>query len=235
MPKTQCPNCQREDQVSALMAKMPILCKTCGTRVVVQSEAGAPEGVMPAPVSALEPPRSKLADFVSTIVKEAEITPANSPPNPRQSTPLPKQPIDPEIQQALEVLRTKGLAPLWKRFAARVIENLIITMAIYLPLLLVQFISNGVVMMFLWSGSVFTTLAVQVYFLAKNKSIGKALLGIAIYRPNGERVGLFRILVMRELVTYLLGGIPILDWVTIFGDERRCLHDRIADTIVLED
>ena len=72
------------------------------------------------------------------------------------------------------------------------------------------------------------------------QTIGKKVLGIKIVRSNGDRIGLGRIIGMRILPMSLLGAIPYLgglislaDSLVIFGAERRCLHDMIADTIVI--
>lgn len=74
------------------------------------------------------------------------------------------------------------------------------------------------------------------------QTIGKKVLGIKIVRSNGDRIGLGRIIGMRILPIGLLGAIPyvgglisLADSLTIFGAERRCLHDMIADTIVITD
>jgi uncharacterized RDD family membrane protein YckC len=73
------------------------------------------------------------------------------------------------------------------------------------------------------------------------QTIGKRALDIAVVRSNGEPVALSRYIVLRVLVLGLLGMIPVvgrfvglIDALLIFGKERRCLHDLIADTIVVD-
>jgi len=59
---------------------------------------------------------------------------------------------------------------------------------------------------------------------------------------DGSDAGLARIFWMRNVVgIFLIGMIPVvgsfyglIDPLFIFGDERRCLHDMIADTKVIE-
>jgi len=72
------------------------------------------------------------------------------------------------------------------------------------------------------------------------QTIGKKLLGIRIVRSDGARVGLLRVVFIRALPVTLLGMIPLigplfslLDPLLIFRDNRRCLHDQIADTVVV--
>jgi uncharacterized RDD family membrane protein YckC len=66
------------------------------------------------------------------------------------------------------------------------------------------------------------------------------MLGIKIVRNDGSRAGLGRIFWLRMFVPGLVGAIPLvgglfglIDPLFIFGEEKRCLHDLIADTIVV--
>lgn len=74
----------------------------------------------------------------------------------------------------------------------------------------------------------------------RGQTIGKAVLGIRIVRDDGGRAGPGRLLGIRYGVGYALMIIPIIgqvyafiDVLFIFGRKRRCLHDLIADTIVV--
>jgi uncharacterized RDD family membrane protein YckC len=86
-------------------------------------------------------------------------------------------------------------------------------------------------------------IVVNCILLSRNaQTIGKKLLGIKIVRTDGSQATLGRIFLTRYLPIRLFGFIPlvgpiitIVDVLMIFGDERRCLHDRIADTIVVND
>jgi uncharacterized RDD family membrane protein YckC len=73
------------------------------------------------------------------------------------------------------------------------------------------------------------------------QTIGKRALDIAIVRTDGSRMGLLRYIFIRVLPVSLLGAIPYVGWLVsladpllIFGPERRCLHDLLADTIVVD-
>jgi uncharacterized RDD family membrane protein YckC len=102
--------------------------------------------------------------------------------------------------------------------------------------------------------SFFTKLAVQAASLAlfaalhgyllvkRGQTIGKMLLGIRIVRPDGSAASLVRILGLRYGVGYVIAALHIgvlmvfslIDCLLIFRASRRCLHDLIADTIVVK-
>lgn len=73
------------------------------------------------------------------------------------------------------------------------------------------------------------------------QTIGKRALDIAMVRGNGDRMGLLRYIFLRLVPVSLLGAIPLVgrfvglvNVLLIFGRDRRCLHDMIADTIVID-
>ena len=73
------------------------------------------------------------------------------------------------------------------------------------------------------------------------QTLGKKILGIKIVRSDGSRAGLRRIVLLRYLVPGIIGAIPyvgfifsLIDPLFIFGDEKRCVHDLMADTIVVD-
>jgi len=84
--------------------------------------------------------------------------------------------------------------------------------------------------------------ALNFYFVAKNsQTIGKKLVGIKVVRTDGSRASLGRIFWLRNVVNALPGMIPfigglygLIDPLFIFGEARRCVHDHIADTIVVK-
>jgi uncharacterized RDD family membrane protein YckC len=82
----------------------------------------------------------------------------------------------------------------------------------------------------------------QGYLLAtRGQSIGKILLKIRIVRTDGSQASWQRLLGLRYGVQAALQALPaagmifgLVDSLWIFGKERRCLHDLIADTIVIK-
>lgn len=92
-------------------------------------------------------------------------------------------------------------------------------------------------------------LLVTVFLFALNllwlhrygQSVGKRMLGLRIVRASGERVGLGRVFFLRMFFPGLVESIPLLgtlffvvDALVIFGSDRQTIHDRFADTIVVD-
>ena len=99
----------------------------------------------------------------------------------------------------------------------------------FVPLLINQSIGFGVFVL------------LQGWLLLKHgQTIGKWLLRVRIVRPDGRRADAMRLLGLRYGSGFVLMALPILgplyaviDSLAIFGKQRRCLHDLIADTIVV--
>ena len=96
-------------------------------------------------------------------------------------------------------------------------------------------------------GATITVLALIVWciittwLVAKNgQSIGKRLVGIKVVRTDGSRASFARIFLLRNVVNSLPNLLPYVGWLyqlidplLIYQDSRQCLHDKIADTIVV--
>lgn len=90
--------------------------------------------------------------------------------------------------------------------------------------------------------------AVAVFFLVDlvllhryGQTIGKRVMGLRIVRANGEKASLGRLFWLRTMLPGAIGVIPILGWLfslvdtlTIFSVDRRTIHDRMADTVVID-
>jgi uncharacterized RDD family membrane protein YckC len=74
----------------------------------------------------------------------------------------------------------------------------------------------------------------------RGQTIAKLWFGIRIVRCDGSRAGLARLFWLRSALPTVLSAIPCLgtlfqlaDAVAIFSEEKRCVHDYFADTIVV--
>lgn len=84
--------------------------------------------------------------------------------------------------------------------------------------------------------------AVQIYMLVtRSQTVGKRAMKVRIVRADGSRISFGRIFGLRYLVPALIGAIPIVggifslvDSLFIFRQDRRCIHDLIADSVVVQ-
>ncbi len=82
---------------------------------------------------------------------------------------------------------------------------------------------------------------ITAWLVANNgQSIGKRMLGIKVVRTDGSRASFARIFLLRNVVNGLPCLLPslgvlyqLIDPLFIFQQSRKCLHDMIADTIVV--
>jgi uncharacterized RDD family membrane protein YckC len=85
-------------------------------------------------------------------------------------------------------------------------------------------------------------IAITIYLVHKNgQTIAKRMIGIKVVRSDRSRASLARIFWLRNVVNMIPSVIPyvgnvygLVDAVFIFGDSRQCIHDKIADTIVVK-
>lgn len=96
------------------------------------------------------------------------------------------------------------------------------------------------VVLFIWGVSTFVAVN---YWLLNNKgqTVGKWLTGISIVGIDGNRKSGTHLLIYRYLPLWLLVQVPlignlvsIIDGVFIFREDRRCIHDLIAGTKVID-
>jgi len=91
------------------------------------------------------------------------------------------------------------------------------------------------------TGLIVGLIIANILFLYRDgQTIGKKLLSIKVVRTDGEKVSLLRFFFLRFLPVGLLGAIPLIgsvfslaDALLIFRASHQCLHDNIADTIVV--
>jgi uncharacterized RDD family membrane protein YckC len=80
--------------------------------------------------------------------------------------------------------------------------------------------------------------AITIVLMMRNgQSIGKKATGIKVVRSDGSPVSLSRLIWLRNVVNWIISIIPLyglIDVLFIFGESRQCLHDKIADTIVVK-
>lgn len=148
-----------------------------------------------------------------------------------------------DISDAGETLEPAGRGI---RLGAALLDGVIFLALVYLPLILGGGFGNlspGDTAQFspLWGfvmvvGFIVWAVFTVIYVSRNGQSIAKKWLGIKVVRTDGSKASLGRIFWLRNVVNGLLGIIPfygIVDALVIFGESRQCIHDKIADTIVV--
>jgi uncharacterized RDD family membrane protein YckC len=133
------------------------------------------------------------------------------------------------------------------RLGAVLIDNVLFTIA-FLPgyLLLLEEMPVDTASILQWIAPVTGLLGLgllgyNLWLLHRQgQTLAKSWLGIRIVRADGSRSGLGRIFWLRYFFPTLIGAIPcvggifsLVDALFIFADDRRCLHDHMADTMVV--
>ncbi len=84
-------------------------------------------------------------------------------------------------------------------------------------------------------------LACQVYLSKDGQSIGKRMRRIRVVRNDGGPASPVRIILMRNVLPVAVTALmpcgqflSLIDYAMIFSNERRCLHDLIANTKVVK-
>lgn len=143
------------------------------------------------------------------------------------------------------------LASLGERFIAALIDTIILIVVVLVPIFIFYggwaeimaadsldsyaFTLGSTIVAYL------TYIVVHGYLLAKNgQTVGKRILDIKVVRTDGSPASFVRLVGVRALFENALLLIPVVDiWLSlidvlfIFRRSRKCLHDTVADTIVI--
>jgi uncharacterized RDD family membrane protein YckC len=137
------------------------------------------------------------------------------------------------------------------RLAAAILDGIIAFAMIYLPALIVLLASGamdataaepnvvalGVAGLLCLIGLIAWIWLTIVNVVRNGQTIAKKMLDIKVVRTDGSKASLGRIFWLRNVVNGLLGIIPLyglIDLLFIFGAQRRCIHDMLADTVVVK-
>lgn len=160
-----------------------------------------------------------------------------------------RPPFNPYSAPAAPVLQSDAVdtvvpASRWKRLGAYLLDA-VAFFAVMFPAILVDSFGRGEGNRFstavglLMLGGLVALLVIDLILLHRHgQTLGKRLCGIRIVRSNGQRTGLGRLFGVRYLLAQgVLGIVPffsLIDVLFIFGQDKRCLHDLIADTTVVD-
>jgi uncharacterized RDD family membrane protein YckC len=156
------------------------------------------------------------------------------------------------VQDVIDPTAGIQLADRGTRLGASILDGLILGLLVYVPLIVGaipglaaaratggnEFGTGMWVGIAVAAAGLIAWLWFTIKFLGENgQSIGKKACGIKLLRTDGSEVSISRVIVARNLVNGLLGVVPLygfIDALFIFGNARRCVHDHLADTIVIK-
>ena len=137
------------------------------------------------------------------------------------------------------------------RLGAAIVDGLIFSAMVYLPMIVGTVVAaagaetgnDAAGGRFL--GSMVLTLVGFVAWLwltlkqmnETGQSLAKKYFNIKVVRSDGSPASLGNLIWKRNVLNWLISIIPLYGFIEvlfIFGEDRQCLHDRIADTIVVE-
>ena len=140
-----------------------------------------------------------------------------------------------------------------QRFGASMIDGVVFSVVVLAPLVMTGAWSfggrgrlnpgafTGVAVIACLVGLIAWSWITIVLVKRNGQSIAKWLMGIKVVRKDGSRASLGRIFWMRNVVNALPNLIPMVgslyqlaDHLFIFSETQQCLHDRIADTMVVK-
>ena len=140
-----------------------------------------------------------------------------------------------------------------QRLLAAIVDTLIFSVMVYLPMGLGVAVAaalssgsdnadSGGLLVVLMVVPLILGLAVWLWMTIKQiratgQSLGKKYCKIKVVRSDGSPITLSRLIWLRNVVNGLISIVPLyglIDVLFIFGASRTCLHDKLADTIVIK-
>ncbi len=126
------------------------------------------------------------------------------------------------------------------RLLAVIVDHIVLALALFVGGILSFAVRSPAFTFVLVLAAFLGVMGVQLYLLDKyGQSIGKRAQGIKVVRMDGSRVGILRLIFLRNVVPAAIGQatcsiFSLVDTLAIFSEQSRCLHDYIADTQVIE-
>lgn len=156
----------------------------------------------------------------------------------------PNQNVPPVHQASQSQQVTASAAPaikyagFWVRVAATLVDSLIVGVPYILIILAVSFagVENGIVLMLVYGIPEIFAYAYYILMLSTYQAtLGKMAVGLRVERTNGEKIGFWRA-VLREIFGKFVSGITFGIGFFMVGwtQKKQGLHDKIADTVVIE-
>jgi uncharacterized RDD family membrane protein YckC len=128
-----------------------------------------------------------------------------------------------------------------QRFFAAMLDNVAVVVGM-LPILVMPIRAGEAAMLTAMAFGTLWYLGVLVLnwglIATRGQTLGKMAMGIRIVTDDGGPVDFVKGVVVRNwlftVVNAFVGVLSLIDVVFIFGDDKQCLHDKVAQTIVVD-
>lgn len=172
-------------------------------------------------------------------------------PNPKPVGSNPYAPPRARVRDVVAPVKALELAERSTRLGAAIVDGLIFFAMVYLPMIVGMVLgaagtpegeapggtlfSIGMVLTFV--GFIAWLWMTLKQMKETGQSLAKKYFDIKVVRSDGSPASLGNLVWKRNVVNALLGIIPLyglIEVLFIFREDRQCLHDKIADTIVVQ-
>lgn len=134
------------------------------------------------------------------------------------------------------------LASRGQRLLAAIIDGLLIYVFAGSVAFAAYFMASSVVTRFTAAASVIAVLVWNAVLIARHgQTVGKRAVKIRMVRSDGSDASFVRLFFLRGVLVLVLWSLPLIgtlfwlvDCLCIFRDDRRCVHDMMADTKVVD-
>ena len=143
------------------------------------------------------------------------------------------------------------LAERSSRLGAAIVDSLIFSAMVYIPMVIGMVMAGASIDAEGNGGGTFAMLGMLLAVVgfavwtwltlkqmgATGQSLAKKYFNIKVVHTDGSPVSLSTLIFKRNVLTWLLSIIPLyglIEVLFIFSDSRQCLHDKLADTLVVE-
>ena len=212
-------------------------CPECGNITQVPM-VGSTDAQAP-PQPAAEQPSSS---FDETIAHDSS---ADGTPGPSTENPYaPPRSAIPETQGPVARRLNLPLASRWKRLGGSILDSLVYLVAMAPGFIAMIFLENGpeelqIAALIFMFGCGAAVLIFNWYLITvTGQSIAKRMLGMRIVSTGGELPGFLMGVLVRQLIPLIINQFcnlfSLFDALFIFGEEKRCIHDYMAQTVVID-
>ena len=233
----RCNECQKLLRIPDEHAGKSAQCPACGhiSQVPAASTTAA----------SFEPEPSAVDRSLDGTIAHDSAADANSSAEPGTVNPYaPPRTAIPEVQRPTRPRLPLPLASRWKRLGGSILDGLIYILAMVPGFIGLMIFDNGPDELAL-AAAIFMfgcMIAVAVYnwylITVSGQSIAKRMLGMRIVTTGGELPGFLMGVLVRQWIPIIINQVcnlfSLVDAVFIFGQEKRCLHDYMANTVVID-